>query len=56
VHKSVATDNVLGGLEREIVVGLRPTDFSANVSYTITADEARGILSHFIKYGYKTAN
>ncbi|MGF6848145.1 RHS repeat-associated protein [Chitinophaga sp. W3I9] len=40
------TTNVLEGIEREIVVDLKPAEFAKRASVTITVDQARGILKN----------
>ncbi|PSL18256.1 RHS repeat-associated protein [Chitinophaga ginsengisoli] len=41
-----ATSNVLGELESEVVVGLKPAELTSRAEFTITADEARNILGN----------
>jgi RHS repeat-associated protein len=41
-----ATANVLKASEKEIAIGIIPTEFSKKVSLTITSDQARGILKN----------
>ncbi len=41
----IVDSNILSELEREVVVGVSPTEFAARADTTITAERARAILN-----------